>query len=86
MSLTDAVAYARKNRGPRTRPSSGWDSLTPAELSVVRLLRDGSTNAEIAERLFVSTRTVTTHLTHVYAKLSLKSRSELVAETVRRDP
>ena len=86
MSLTEAAAYARKNRGPRKRPSSGWDSLTPAEVSVVRLVRDGLANAEIAERLFVSIRTVTTHLSNVYAKLGLKSRSELVAEAVRRDP
>jgi predicted ATPase/class 3 adenylate cyclase/DNA-binding CsgD family transcriptional regulator len=85
MSLTEAAAYARKNRGPRKRPLSGWDSLTPGELSVVRLLREGLANAEIAERLFVSTRTVTTHLTHIYAKLALKSRSELVAEAVRRE-
>ena len=86
MSLNEAVAYARKNRGPRKRPAFGWDSLTPAERSVVGLLRDGLANAEIAERLFVSPRTVTTHLSNVYAKLGLKSRSELVAEAVRRHP
>lgn len=85
MSLAEAAAYARKNRGPRKRPTTGWDSLTPAELAVVRLAREGLANAQVAERLFVSTRTVTTHLTHVYAKLGLKSRSELVAEAVRRD-
>lgn len=85
MSLAEAAAYARKNRGPRRRPTTGWESLTPAELAVVRLALEGLANAEIAERLFVSTRTVTTHLTHVYAKLGLKSRSELVAEAVRRE-
>jgi predicted ATPase/DNA-binding CsgD family transcriptional regulator len=85
MSIIDAAAYARKNRGRRRRPSTGWESLTPAESSVVRLLREGLANAEIAERLFVSTRTVTTHLSNVYAKLGLRSRSELVAEAVRRE-
>jgi DNA-binding CsgD family transcriptional regulator/tetratricopeptide (TPR) repeat protein len=84
MSLAEAVAYARGNRGPRRRPATGWDSLTPAELSVVRLVRDGLSNPRIAEQLFISTRTVTTHLTHVYTKLGITSRTELATAAVER--
>jgi DNA-binding CsgD family transcriptional regulator len=41
-------------------------------------------NPEIAERLFVSRATVKTHLIHIFAKLSVRSRSELAAEAIRR--
>jgi predicted ATPase/DNA-binding CsgD family transcriptional regulator len=78
-----AVAYARRARGPRRRPRSGWDSLTPTELDVARLVVAGHTNPDIAERLFVSRSTVKTHLVHVYAKLGLASRAELAAAAVR---
>src|SRR5207302_1164597 len=43
----DACAYARRARGERKRPSFGWDSLTPTELSVVALAAEGLTNPEI---------------------------------------
>jgi DNA-binding CsgD family transcriptional regulator len=68
----------------RGRPSTGWESLTEAELDVVRLVAEGMTNREIARRLFVSPRTVQTHLGHVFLKLGLSHRSEVAAETTRR--
>jgi len=77
LSLDDAVAYARRARGTRNRPSSGWASLTPTELEVVRLVAEGLTNPEIGARLFVSRATVKTHLSHVYAKLGVANRTEL---------
>jgi predicted ATPase/DNA-binding CsgD family transcriptional regulator len=83
MSTEEAIAYAQRGRGERKRPTSGWDSLTPAERDVVRLVSEGLANNDIATRLFVSPRTVQTHLTHVYTKLGLSSRVQLVQEAAR---
>jgi predicted ATPase/class 3 adenylate cyclase/DNA-binding CsgD family transcriptional regulator len=83
LSIEEAVAYAQRGRGERKRPFSGWESLTPTEGDVVRLVREGLSNAEVASRLFISPRTVQTHLTHVYAKLGLTSRVQLVQEAAR---
>lgn len=77
LSLDDAVAYARRARGARGRPSIGWDSLTPTELNVVNLVVEGLSNPEIATRLFVSRATVKTHLSHIFAKLDVANRTEL---------
>jgi DNA-binding CsgD family transcriptional regulator len=84
LDLDEAVAYVRRGRGQRGRPSSGWASLTPAELDVVRLVTEGLQNPQIAEALFISTNTVKTHLSHVYAKLGSSSRAEVAAEAARR--
>jgi predicted ATPase/class 3 adenylate cyclase/DNA-binding CsgD family transcriptional regulator len=83
LSTEEAIAYAQRGHGERKRPTSGWASLTPTELDVVRLVSEGLTNNDIATRLFVSPRTVQTHLTHVYAKLGLTSRVQLVQEAAR---
>jgi ATP/maltotriose-dependent transcriptional regulator MalT len=83
LSAEEALAYAQRGRGERKRPASGWESLTPTEQDVVRLVQDGLSNAEVATRLFISPRTVQTHLTHVYAKLGLTSRAQLIAEAAR---
>lgn len=83
LSTEAAIAYAQRGRGERKRPSSGWGALTPAELDVVRLVTEGLANKAVAARLFVSPRTVETHLSHVYAKLGLTSRVQLVAEAIR---
>jgi predicted ATPase/class 3 adenylate cyclase/DNA-binding CsgD family transcriptional regulator len=83
LSTDEAIAYAQRGRGERKRPASGWGSLTPAERDVVRLVSEGLGNNDIAGRLFVSPRTVQTHLTHVYTKLGLTSRVQLVQEANR---
>jgi DNA-binding CsgD family transcriptional regulator len=84
LSLDEAVAYARRGRGARKRPSHGWPSLTPTEAQVVELVAQGLTNPQIGERLFISKRTVQTHLAHVFTKLGVSSRAELAAATAQQ--
>ena len=83
LSTEEAIAYAQRGHSERKRPASGWASLTPAELDVIRLVSEGLANNDIATRLFVSPRTVQTHLTHVYTKLGLTSRVQLAQEAAR---
>lgn len=59
--------------GGRTRQ----EGLTPAERRVAALVAEGRTNREVAAMLFLGERTVETHLSHVYAKLGIRSRTEL---------
>jgi DNA-binding NarL/FixJ family response regulator len=67
---------------PRARTGPG--QLTSREMDILRLVADGSTNPQIAERLFVSVDTVKTHLEHVYQKLGTGDRTAAVAEAFRR--
>ena len=83
LSIEEAITYAQRGRGERKRPASGWASLTPAERDVARLICEGLANKEIATRLFVSPRTVQAHLSHIYAKLGIGSRVQLVQEAAR---
>jgi DNA-binding CsgD family transcriptional regulator len=83
LSIEDAIAYAQRGRGERKRNTSGWASLTRAELDVVRLISEGLGNKDIATRLFISPRTVQAHLTHIYTKLGLTSRVQLAQEAAR---
>ncbi len=73
------LGLRRGARTQRDRPSHGWAALTPTERQVVAHAVEGLTNPQIAERLFISKRTVQTHLSHVFAKLGLSSRVELVS-------
>ncbi|HEX6702467.1 MAG TPA: AAA family ATPase [Gaiellaceae bacterium] len=57
--------------------TTGWAALTAAELAVARLVAEGLTNREVAERLFISPHTVNSHLRHVFSKLRINSRVEL---------
>jgi predicted ATPase/class 3 adenylate cyclase/DNA-binding CsgD family transcriptional regulator len=84
LSTEEAIAYAQRGHGERKRPAMGWASLTPTEHDVVRLVGEGLANKDVAARLFVSPRTVESHLTHVYTKLGLSSRVQLVQEAARR--
>ncbi|MEV6603701.1 LuxR C-terminal-related transcriptional regulator [Kutzneria sp. NPDC051319] len=82
MSLDEALEYVRRTRGPRTRPSSGWPSLTPTEVTVAKLVADGLNNPEIAAKLFMSRGTVKTHLSHIFTKLGIGNRTELATIAV----
>jgi DNA-binding CsgD family transcriptional regulator len=84
LTVGEAIAYALRGRGRRRRPSNGWASLTPTEIDVVRLVVEGLGNRDIAARLFISHRTVQTHLTHVYTKLGCASRVQLAQEAAQR--
>jgi len=69
---------ATRSRAPVTR-----SSLSSHQLKVALLVADGLSNPQIAERLFVTRRTVEFHLTNVYRKLGVRGRSSLVALMVR---
>jgi DNA-binding CsgD family transcriptional regulator len=74
----------RGTRGRRGRPQFGWPSLTPAEQAVARLVADGLSNRQIGDRLYISRRTVQTHLVHIFAKLDITSRAQLAAQVARQ--
>ena len=90
LARVDAALRSRgvrhRRQGTRGRPASGWRSLTATELTVADLVAEGLSNPQIGERLYVSRRTVQTHLAHIFAKLDLSSRAELAAEVTRRRP
>ena len=73
----------RGRRGTRGRPQTGWASLTPAEHAVAGLVAEGLTNPQIGERLYISHRTVQTHLAHMFAKLDIATRAQLAADVTR---
>jgi DNA-binding CsgD family transcriptional regulator len=73
---------------PRRIALSGLESLTPSERRVAELAAQGPTNREIAQALFVTPKTVEVHLSSVYRKLGISSRSQLgraLADPVRAD-
>jgi DNA-binding CsgD family transcriptional regulator len=74
-----ATGWAGKARGElgRIGGRSREEGLSAAERRVARLVADGSTNREVAAALFLDERTVASHLTHIYAKLGVRSRTEL---------
>jgi predicted ATPase/DNA-binding CsgD family transcriptional regulator len=88
LALPDAIAYARRGRGPRDRPRTGWASLSPVELDVAQLAASGITNPEIAAQLFIARGTVKMHLSHAYRKLGVANRTELATAmaTSESDP
>jgi DNA-binding CsgD family transcriptional regulator len=77
------MGVRRGRRVAHRRAQSGWPSLTPSERAVVDLVAEGLSNPQIGQRLYVSRRTVQTHLAHVFAKLHITSRAQLAAEAAR---
>jgi ATP/maltotriose-dependent transcriptional regulator MalT len=78
--LADRARRVLRDLGERLRPPRRvvTGDLSDRELQVVRLVADGFSNNEIADRLYISPRTVTTHLQHVYQRLGLASRTALI--------
>lgn len=60
-----------------------WDRLSRSEERIVELVCEGLTNPQIAERLYLSRRTVQSHLYSIFKKLGVKSRTELATLAVR---
>ncbi|GIF49856.1 LuxR family transcriptional regulator [Asanoa ferruginea] len=75
-------------RGPRVRHAQarrGWEALTPTENRVAGMVAQGMSNPQIADKLFLSRRTVQTHVSHILAKLELQSRTDIAREASQRD-
>ena len=75
-----SLLRARGVRPPVSGPRSArqWPELTESEYTVVSLVAEGATNRQVAERLYLSPYTVNSHLRHVFSKLGIRSRTELV--------
>jgi len=74
-------------RGPHAKhrkARSGWDSLTPTETTVAKLVEEGMSNPEIAAKLLLSRRTVATHVSHILKQLDVHSRTEIAREAALR--
>jgi DNA-binding CsgD family transcriptional regulator len=78
-AIPSSLARARSCWRPRRVVRTGVDALTASERRVAGMAADGMTNREIAQALFVTTRTVEVHLTHAYQKLDISSREALPA-------
>jgi len=75
----------RRRLVARERDAKGWGALTDSELAVARLVAQGLTNREVAEQLFVSPHTVSSHLRSIFAKLEINSRLALARIAGERD-
>jgi len=78
--------YLQPELGARlaSEPAEMSDELSERELEILRLIALGHTNAEIAEKLFLSVRTVESHRAHIQQKLRMTKRSELVRYALER--
>ncbi len=83
--LEEIIGLISRMRGKRARPLTGWNSLTPTERRVVGLATEGLSNPQIAERMFIARGTVKVHLSHIYEKLDVASRTQLAAKAVAEE-
>jgi pimeloyl-ACP methyl ester carboxylesterase/DNA-binding CsgD family transcriptional regulator len=78
-----ALLAALRRAARKNASGHGWDSLTPSEQEVARLIAAGMTNSEVATRLGMSRHTVDGRLRRVFAKLGVNTRVEVTAEVAR---
>jgi DNA-binding NarL/FixJ family response regulator len=74
-------------RGPRSthrRATTGWAALTPSEVNIARMVARGLSNPDIASELYLSRRTVQTHVSNILGKLELRSRLDIVRVAARQ--
>ncbi len=69
---------------PAPAPATGVVSLTPRESEILALVAEGRSNGEVGKQLFISTKTVSVHVSHILAKLDAASRTEAAAIARRR--
>ena len=72
-----AASYARPGNACAPATAATSEELTPQELQVAMLVAEGKTNREVGAQLFLSPKTIEWHLSHVYRKLGIGSRTEL---------
>ncbi len=72
----------RSRRGPRA--TSGWEALTPTEVRIASMVAGGAATPDIARGMFLSRRTVQTHISHILSKLGAKGRVDIVREALRQ--
>jgi DNA-binding CsgD family transcriptional regulator/Mrp family chromosome partitioning ATPase len=75
-------------RGPRAKHrqvQAGWNALTPTETKIAGMVAEGMSNRQIAEQLVLSPRTVGTHVSHILAKLGVRSRIDIAREAAEHD-
>lgn len=81
----EAADALQRRFATRSDPSaSSADGLTPREQEVLALVAEGRSNAEVAERLYISPRTAAVHVSNILAKLGVSSRTEAAAWAMRR--
>ena len=78
-ALLRSLGVHRGSRAKRARAKTGWEAVTPTEMKVLELVAEGLTNRQIGDRLFVSPRTVESHISKLFPKLEASSRTELAA-------
>jgi HD-GYP domain-containing protein (c-di-GMP phosphodiesterase class II) len=80
-AVLDAAGQRRPSRRSDLRPAG----LSDREIDVLRLVADGCSNAEIAQRLFISRRTAEHHVQHIYAKVGVSSRAAVALFALEHD-
>jgi non-specific serine/threonine protein kinase len=83
-AIAEAIALARRSGEAKASDPAAGSGLTSRELEVLRLLVAGRSNAEIADALFISHRTATTHVSHILDKLGVESRTEAAGWAIRQ--
>jgi DNA-binding NarL/FixJ family response regulator len=86
--MTDELATPPPPTQPASAPSpdqSAMHGLTKRELEILSLMAAGESNRAIGERLFISSTTVASHISHIYGKLEVDTRAKAVAFAHRHD-